>query len=51
MHPAKSAHPADIDALERELAAVLDLSTTSEMKRVELREQLHGLRTKATEEA
>jgi hypothetical protein len=51
MQPTKSAHRAHIDALERELAAVLDLSTTSEARRIELGEQLQGLRTKATEEA
>jgi len=38
-----------IDALEEELAAVFDLSATSDEKRIELRERLRKLKEKLTD--
>ena len=48
MDPARKLQQ-EVDALENELAAVFDLSTTSEEKRIELRERLRKLKEKLTD--
>jgi hypothetical protein len=40
-----------VQALEQELATVLDLSTTSEEKRIELRERLRKLKERVVDRA